>query len=471
MLPTFLADACAVDGRAGQGVLAGAAQGAVRAEGVGRAEAGTVRARVAGRAPAEAAVGLAGAAVQAEAVLLAARAVRVPRAALVAVQTRPAGPARALAAHRVAADAVLRVAGAGLLAAEAVEAVGAEALGAAVPRETVLAQTRAVGREAAGARGAVAHLGAVLPEAAHRALLTAPVPGEAWSAATLPRKSVAGAIIVTVAFLGAVGPVEALGAGQGADGAHPARWAAARAPRGLKDTPVVTRKGVGASEASRVLDARHLTAGPSSLGGAEAGSSLGVTGCPMALASELAARAIVAREAGLATVWGLQASRAETNPTSGVTRAVVATVAGPVTLWPPYSRRAFTGAVISPPAWHTLALVGCQTAAVHTFLDAEGDTCPSTFIEAVAALQALPVVHLHHLTVYCPIDHHGLGAGVRALPGPLAGLRVEQAEGPGLRLLGGGGEAFPEAAGVGVIGVQGSSQPQTQGQEKEGLQR
>ena len=59
--------------------------------------------RVAGRAPAEAAVGLADAAVKAEAVLLAARPVRVLRAALVAVEARPARQARALPAHRVAA--------------------------------------------------------------------------------------------------------------------------------------------------------------------------------------------------------------------------------------------------------------------------------------------------------------------------------------------------------------------------------
>ena len=71
-------------------------------------------------------------------------------------------------------EAVLRVAGAGHLAAEAVEAVGAEALGAAVPGEAVFAQTRAVGRETAGARGAVARLSTVLPEAAHGALLAAP---------------------------------------------------------------------------------------------------------------------------------------------------------------------------------------------------------------------------------------------------------------------------------------------------------
>lgn len=135
-----------------------------------------MRARVTGRAPAEAAVGLADAAVQAQAVLLAAGPVRVLRAALVAVQARPARPARALPVHRVTAEAVLRVAGAGHLAAEAIEAVGAQALGAAVPREAVFTQTSAVGREAAGARGTVAGLCAVLPEAAHGALLPAPVP-------------------------------------------------------------------------------------------------------------------------------------------------------------------------------------------------------------------------------------------------------------------------------------------------------
>lgn len=59
--------------------------------------------RVAGRAPAEAAVGQADAAVQAETVFLATRAVRVLRAALVAVKASPARPARALPVHRVAA--------------------------------------------------------------------------------------------------------------------------------------------------------------------------------------------------------------------------------------------------------------------------------------------------------------------------------------------------------------------------------
>lgn len=133
-----------------------------------------MRARVARRAPAEAAVGLAEAAVQAEAVLLAAGPVRVVRAALVAVEAGPARLARALPIHRVAAEAVLRVAGARHLAAEAIEAVGAEALGAAVPAEAVFAQTRSVGWEAAGAGGAVARLSTILPEVAHGALLTAP---------------------------------------------------------------------------------------------------------------------------------------------------------------------------------------------------------------------------------------------------------------------------------------------------------
>lgn len=89
-LPTFLADARAVDGRAGNGIFAGAACGAVNSVRVKGTEASAVRARVAGRTPAEAAVRLADAAVQAKAVLLAARPVRVLRAALVAVKARPA---------------------------------------------------------------------------------------------------------------------------------------------------------------------------------------------------------------------------------------------------------------------------------------------------------------------------------------------------------------------------------------------
>lgn len=430
-----------------------------------------MRARVAGRAPAEAAVGLAEAAVQAEAVLLAAGPVRVVRAALVAVEAGPARLARALPIHRVTAQAVLRVAGARHLAAEAIEAVGAEALGAAVPGETVFAQTRSVGWEAAGAGGAVARLSTILPEVAHGALLTAPIPGVAWSTVTLPSESVAEATVVTVTFLGAVGSMEALQTGQGADGAHPARWAAAGALVGLEDTSIVARRSAGAEGASSVLETGHLTAGPSSVWGAEASSSLGVTGCPMAVAAELAGRAIAARGAGLKAVWGLQARRAGTCPTLGVTGAVVATAAGLVTLWPPHSRGASTGAVVASPGLHTLTLTGRHAAAMDTVLGAKWDAGPAALVEALAALQAPPVVRLHHLAVHSPVDNRGLWAGVGALPGPVAGLRGEQAEGAGVGLLGGGGVAFPEAAGVGVIGIEGSCQPQVQGQKEEGGQR
>lgn len=83
------------------------------------------------------------------------------------------GPPESLARSPGPPEAVLGVAGAGQLAAEAVEALGAEALGAAVPGEAVFAQARAVG-EAAGAGGAVARLRTVLSEVAHGALLSAP---------------------------------------------------------------------------------------------------------------------------------------------------------------------------------------------------------------------------------------------------------------------------------------------------------
>lgn len=81
----------------------------------------------------------------------------------------------------------------------------------------------------------------------------------------------------------------------------------------------------------------HYIRGPSSLWGAEAGSGLGVTGRPMALAAELAGRAIEARGAGLKAVWGLQARGTGTCPTLGVAGAAVAAVAGLVTLRPPHS--------------------------------------------------------------------------------------------------------------------------------------
>lgn len=469
-LPTFLADASAVNRRAGDGVLAGAAGGAVEAVSVGRTEASAVRARVAGRAPAEAAVGLADAAVQAEAVLPAAQPVRVLRAALVAVKTGPARLARALPAHRVAAETVLWVAGAGHLAAEAEEAVGAEALRAAVPGEAVFAQTGPVGWEAAGPRPAVARLSTVLSKVAHGALLPAPMPGVARSTATLPSEPIAEATVVTVTFLGAVGSMEALRTGQRTDGAHPARWAAAGALGGLEDTPIVARRGAGAGEANSVPETGHLTTGPSSPWGAEAGSSLGVTGCPMALAAQLAGRAITARGAGLKAVRGLKTRGAGTCPTLWVTGAVVATAAGLVTLWPPHSWGTRTGAVVTSPVLHTLALIGCHTAAMDTLLGTKWDTGPTALVEALAALKALSVVRLHHLAVDSPVDNHGLRAGVRALPGLIAGLRGEQTERARVGLLGGGGEAFPEAAGIGVIGVESSSQPQAQGQ-KEGAQR
>lgn len=84
-LPTFLANACAVDGGAGDSIFAGTAGGAVDPISVRWTWASAVRSRVSGCAPAEAAVCKADAAVQTEAVLLAARPVRVLRAALVAV--------------------------------------------------------------------------------------------------------------------------------------------------------------------------------------------------------------------------------------------------------------------------------------------------------------------------------------------------------------------------------------------------
>lgn len=82
----------------------------------------------------------------------------------------------------------------------------------------------------------------------------------------------------------------------------------------------------------------HYTPGPRSLRGAETGSSLGVTGCPTAVAGELAGRAVTARGAGLKAVGGLQTRGAGTCPALGVTGAAIATAAGLVTLGSPHSR-------------------------------------------------------------------------------------------------------------------------------------
>lgn len=148
----------------------------------------------------------------------------------------------------------------------------------------------------------------------------------------------------------------------------------------------------------------------------------------MALAAVLAGRAIASRGAGLKAVWGLQARGTGTCPTLGVTGAAIAAVAGLVTLWPPHSWGTRTGAVITPPVLHTLALIGRHAAAMDTLLRTKRDTGPSALIEALAALQALPVLRLHHLAVHSPVDNRGPRAGVRAFPGPVAGLRGEQAE-------------------------------------------
>jgi len=99
--------------------------------------------------------------------------------------------------------------------------------------------------------------------------------------------------------------------------------------------PVCARASGSAIPLS-VRSSRYIR-GPGSLWGAEAGSGLGVTGRPMALAAELAGRAIEARGAGLKAVWGLQARGTGTCPTLGVTGAAVAAVAGLVTLRPPHS--------------------------------------------------------------------------------------------------------------------------------------
>lgn len=158
-----------------------------------------------------------------------------------------------------------------------------------------------------------------------------PIPRVAWGAAALASESVAEATIVTVALLGAVGSMEALWAGQGADGAlerwnmdspspwaldplippplntlqghrahplhtppppalrrrspcrpptsyHPTRWAAAGALGGLVDTPVVARLGSGA-EASGAGETGHLTAAGQS---SEVRASTSSTGLPFA---------------------------------------------------------------------------------------------------------------------------------------------------------------------------------------------
>lgn len=265
--------------------------------------------------------------------------------------------------------------------------------------------------------------------------------------------------------------MEAFRTGQGADGAHPARWAAAGILGGQEDTPVVARRGDGAEGAGSALVTGHLAAGPRSLWGAEAGSSPGVAGGPVAVAAELAGGAVAARGAGLQAVRGLQARRAGALPTLGVTGAAVATAAGPVTLRSPHSWGTCAGAVVTSPGLCTLAVAGRHAAAMDTLVGAKWDADAADVVEALAALQAPSVVRLHHLAVHGLVDHRGPGAGVGVLPGPVAGLRGQQAEGAGVGLLGAGGEALPEGAGVGVVGAEGSSQPRAQGQEEEGAQR
>lgn len=212
-----------------------------------------MRSRVSRRAPAEAAVGKAEPSVQTEAVLLAARAMRVLRAALVAVEARPTWLAGALAVHRVAAETVFWVAGAGLLAAQTIAAIRTEALSAAVACEAMFAQTRAISRKATGARSTVTGLSTVLTEAAHGALFLAPIPDIARSTVALPSKPVTEATVVAATFLSTVGSMETLWAWQGTNDTHPARWAAAGALGALRNTSILARIGSGAEEAISAL--------------------------------------------------------------------------------------------------------------------------------------------------------------------------------------------------------------------------
>lgn len=95
-----------------------------------------------------------------------------------------------------------------------------------------------------------------------------------------------------------------------------------------------------------------------------------------------------------------------------------------------------------------------------TLLGTEWDTGPAALIVTLTALQAWAGVHPHHLTIHSPVDNRGLRTGVGVLPGPVAGLSWQQAEGAQVGLLGGGGEAFPKGADIGIIGVESSSQIQ-----------
>lgn len=164
--------------------------------------------------------------------------------------------------------------------------------------------------------------------------------------------------------------------------------------------------------------------------------------------------------AGLKTVGGLQARGAKTCPTLGITGTAVATVAELVTLWSPHSRGTLAGAVATPPAWCTLALIWSHTATMDTLLGTEWDTGPSALVVTPTALQAWAGVHLHHLTVHSPVDNRRLGTGVGVLPGPVAGLSWEQAEGAQVGLLSGRSEAFPKGTDIGIIGVECPSQMQ-----------
>lgn len=186
------------------------------------------------------------------------------------------------------------------------------------------------------------------------------------------------------------------------------------------------------------------------------------------MATKLAGRTIVASRAGLKAVGGLQARGAKARPTLGITGTAVATVAELVTLWSPPSWGTLTGAVATPPAWRTLALIRSHTAAMDTLLGTEWDTGPSALVVTPTALQAWAGIHLDHLTVHSPVDNRRLGTGVGVLPGPVAGLSWEQAEGAQVGLLSGRGEAFPKGTDIGIVGVECPSQTQGYSQEQEG---
>lgn len=297
------------------------------------------------------------------------------------------------------------------LALDAIEAGKAAGLLTAAALKASLAQACTIHMEALSPIGTVTALLAVLPVPPHWASLPALLSSVARCTLALPPKGVTDAPVVAATLPQAAGTKAPGGARYRADVPHPSMGANAGAGAGgVADTSILA----GAVSVARCpLGAQHLTEWASISWGAEAGTSGGVAGGPMvAWAVQEAVRAVEARWTRLVAQWGGEARGAGTDPIQGITGGSMVAVTAALTVLAPRMLITFTGAVMSPPTWLTLATLRGHTPPMDTLLGATWDTGVPALIVTQAALVAPAVVSAHCLSVLCAIHNPLLRAGL-----------------------------------------------------------